>query len=87
MGAAGEGPNEAASMNRFHPGLRWMPNHSLVCVPDSGYRTGILDTDTISPGPGHHQLSSKHLVLWRQRATQWGMNHRVMSPRMCFPTY
>lgn len=32
MGAAREGSNEAASMNRFHPGLRCMPNHPLVCV-------------------------------------------------------
>lgn len=86
MGAARKGPDEAASMNRFHPGLRCMLNHPLVlCACGSGYRTGILDTDTFSPE--HHQLSSKHLVLWRQRATQWGMNHRVMSPRMCFPTY
>lgn len=86
MGAARKGPNEAASMNRSHPGHRCMPNHPLVlCDCDSSYRTGILDTDTFSPGPGHH--SSKYLVLWRQRATQRGMNHRVMSPLKCFPTY
>lgn len=70
MGAARKGPNKAASMNRSHPGHRCMPNHPLVlCDCDSSYRTGILDTDTFSPGPGHHQLSSKRLILWRQGHT------------------
>lgn len=83
MGASRKGPDEAASMNRFHPGNRCMPNHSLaLCACDSDYRTGIPDTDTFSPGPGHQQLSSKHLVLWRQRATQWSMNHSDVTTYM-----
>lgn len=87
MGAARKRPDEAVCINRFHPGLRCMPNYPLVLYAcDSGDRTGAPDTDTLSAGPGHHQLSSKHLVLWRQRATQRGMNHGVMSPHICFLT-
>lgn len=47
MGAARKGPDEAVCINRFHPGLRCMPNYPLIlCACDSGDRTGAPDRHT-----------------------------------------